>query len=215
MIKSFCKKIESYLKSIPTIWNGKEVILEMKRKEYPHWRQMEWIGFYFQFLCENNLQKLFQFQTPRYGKVSFDGFCKIPFDFKAHAINTSSHQIIVNDSQAISLGIQEYGAVGLILALGEVEYNDTERTFQKWHEELKGGYSKYTKERIQRGAWSRLRKQNFTLTQISIIEITDETLIKCGSFQENFRNSDGRPRQKKVLLDLEKIDKEIVHFIEY
>ncbi|MDR2793784.1 MAG: hypothetical protein LBB61_09000, partial [Treponema sp.] len=63
--------------------------------------------------------------------------------------------------------------------------------------------------------WSRLRKQNFSLSQISIIEITDKTLIKCGSFQEDFRNSDGSPRRKKVLLDLESLDEELIHFIEY
>jgi len=135
--------------------------------------------------------------------------------YKAHAINTSSHQIVVNDSAAISQGIREYGAVGLILALGEVMYNDTNRTFQQWHEELKGGLSKYTQERIKRGAWSRLRKQSFTLKQISFIEITDKTLIKCGSFQENFRNSDGRPRRKKVLLNLEKLDEELVMFLDF
>lgn len=208
-------KITQCFDTVPTQWNGKDVILEMKETGYPHWRQMEWIGFYFQFLCEKHLKGIFQFQTPQYDKVAFDGFYKIPFDFKAHAINTSNHQVIVNDSVAISQGIRAYGAVGLILALGEVIYNDTDRTFQRWHEELKGGLSKYTQERIKRGAWSRLRKQCFSLKQISIIEITDKTLIKCGSFQENFRNSDGRPRRKKVLLDLEKLDEELIKFIEY
>jgi hypothetical protein len=80
---------------------------------------------------------------------------------------------------------------------------------------LKGGVSAYTKERITRGAWSRLRKCSLCLSQISIIEITDKTLVKCGSFQENFRNSDGSPRRPKVTLDLEKLDEEIVHYIEY
>jgi hypothetical protein len=187
----------------------------MKNQDYPHWRQMEWIGFYFQFLCEKFLAGMFKFQKPTYGRVSFDGLYQIPFDFKAHTINTSSHQIIVNDSEAISLAIKEYGSVGVIIALGKVLYNDEDRSFQQWHEELKGGLSDYTKERIARGAWSRLRKQKFSLSQISIIEITDNTLIKCGSFQEDFRNSDGSPRRKKVLLNLESLDEEIIHFIEY
>ncbi|GHT40795.1 hypothetical protein FACS189443_1650 [Planctomycetales bacterium] len=155
MIEVIYTQIEQCLQTVPVQWNGKDVILEMKESDYPHWRQMEWIGFYFQFLCEWHLKEIFQFQTPRYDKVSFDGFYEIPFDFKAHAINTSSHQVIVNDSQAISQGIREYGSVGLILALGEVVYNDTNWTFQQWHEELKGGLSKYTQERIKRGAWSR------------------------------------------------------------
>lgn len=209
------KKIAECLKEIPKIWNGRDAIIDMKEHDFAHWRQMEWIGFYFQFLCEYSLKDLFEFQKPRYDNVSFDGFYIIPFDFKAHAMNTSSHQIIVNDSTAIANAINDYGKVGLILALGKVEYNDESRTFQKWHEDLKGGLSKYSKERIERGAWSRLRKVEFDLQQISFIEITDKTLIKCGSFQENFRNSSGKPRRKKVLLDLEEIDKEIVYILEF
>jgi len=152
---------------------------------------------------------------PKYDNVEFDGFKEIPWDFKSHAINTSSHQIIVNDSEAISKAINEFGAVGVILALGEVKYNDDERTFQKWHEELKGGLSKYSKERIRRGAWSRLRKVELNLKQISFIRIDDEVLVKSGSFQTNFRNADGTPRREKVLLNLEKLDEEIIYFLDF
>jgi hypothetical protein len=187
----------------------------MKDNNYPHWKQMEWIGFYFQYLCEKKLADIFQFQIPRYGNASFDGLYQIPFDFKSHAINTSSHTVIVNDSEAISQAIKEYECVGVIIALGEVVYNDKERTFQAWHESLKGGLSQYTKDRIARGAWSRLRKCSLYLSQITIIEITDKTLIKCGSFQEDFRNSDGSPRRSKLTLNLEKMNDEIVHCIEF
>ena len=72
--------------------------------------------------------------------------------------------------------------MGLILAMGEATYNDEKRTFQRWHEELKGGKSKYEKERIKRGAWSRLRKVFFELKQIWFIRIIDDTLVKFGSF---------------------------------
>lgn len=130
-------------------------------------------------------------------------------------MNTSSHQIIVNDSEATANGIKDYGTVGLILAIGKVLYNDEDRTFQEWHEALKGGKSKYVMERIRRGAWSRLRKVSFDLQQISFIRITDDTLVKCGSFQEYFRNADGSPRRAKVLLDLEEIDEELEYFIEF
>ncbi len=64
-------------------------------------------------------------------------------------------------------------------------------------------------------AWSRLRKVEFNLVQISFIKIDDEVLIHCGSFQRDFRNSNGRPRREKVLLDLEKLDEEIVYFIDF
>jgi len=209
------KYIGKKLKNIPKKWDGRNSILEMKESGYSQWKQMEWIGFYFQFLCEKYLSDIMQIPGPKYGNVSFDALRDIPWDFKAHAINTSSHQIIVNDSEATANGIKDYGAVGLILALGKVLYNDENRTFQKWHEELKGGLSRYSQERIRRGAWSRLRKVSFDLQQISFIKITDETLIKCGSFQEDFRNADGSPRKAKVLLDLEAIDEELEYYIEF
>ncbi len=209
------QKISICLKRIPKNWDGKTSILEMKDAGYNQWRQMEWIGFYFQFLCEKFLKNILTIPGPGYGNVTFDGFREIPWDFKAHAINTSSHQIIVNDSEATANAIKDYGGVGLILAMGEVKYNDNKRTFQKWHEELKGGQSKYELERINRGAWSRLRKVEFNLKQISFIKIDDTVLIKCGSFQRDFRNSNGRPRREKILLDLEKLDEEIVYFVDF
>ncbi len=209
------KQIGEKLKNLPKIWDGRKAILEMKESGYPQWKQMEWIGFYFQFLCERHLSDLTEILGPKYGNVRFDAFKNIPWDFKVHAMNTSSHQIIVNDSEATANGIKDYGAVGLILAIGKVLYNDEDRTFQKWHEALKGGKSKYVIERIKRGAWSRLRKVSFDLQQISFIRITDATLVKCGSFQEDFRNADGSPHRAKVLLDLEQIDEELEYFIEF
>jgi hypothetical protein len=209
---SIAHKIGKSLKhSVPKYWDGRESILKMKNAGYSQWRQMEWIGFFFQFLCEQNLSNIVKIPGSKYGNVEFDGFAEIPWDFKAHAINTSAHQIIVNDRNTTIFAIKDYGCVGLILALGEVKYNDDKRTFQLWHEKLKGGKSDYTKERIKRGAWSRLRKVCFDLKQICFIEITENTLKKCGIFQTDFRNSDGKPRKSKILIDLEFLDKEIIY----
>lgn len=209
------KELSRGFKNIPLVWDGRKSILEMKKSGFSHWKQMEWIGWYFQFLCEKLLKDGVRIPGPKYDNVEFDGFKKIPWDFKAHAINTSGHQIIVNDSKATARAIKQFGCVGLILAMGKVKYNDDKRTFQKWHEELKGGKSEYELERIKRGAWSRLRKVEFKLKQISFIKIDDSVLVKCGSFQRDFRNADGTPRKEKILLDLEKLDEEIVFFLDF
>ncbi|HPP64560.1 MAG TPA: hypothetical protein PK418_00015 [Candidatus Paceibacterota bacterium] len=211
---NLAKEISSGFKNIPLYWDGRKSILEMKEAGFNQWKQMEWIGFYFQFLCEKFLKSIMTIPGPKYGNVKFDGFKEVPWDFKAHVINTSSHQIIVNDSEATANAIKDFKCVGLILAMGEVKYNDDKRTFQKWHEKLKGGKSKYELERIKRGAWSRLRKVEFDLKQISFIKIDDTVLVKCGSFQRDFRNSNGRPRREKVLLNLEKLNEEIIYFLD-
>jgi hypothetical protein len=209
------KELSIELKKVPVIWDGRKSILEMKSANFQHWKQMEWIGWYFQFLCGKLLKDGVKIPGPKYGNVEFDGFKEIPWDFKAHAINTSSHQIIINDSKATAKAIKQFGCVGLILAMGGVKYNDDKRTFQKWHEKLKGGKSPYELERVRRGAWSRFRKVEFRLKQVSFIKIDDVILVKCGSFQRDFRNAGGQPRREKVLLDLERIDEELVYFINY
>lgn len=205
---------EKLIKGIPKKWDAKKSILLMKDSNYPHWKQMEWIGFYFQFLCENLLSNLLDFPGPKYGNVKFDAFKVVPWDFKAHAINTINHQIILNDREAVVNGIKDYGVIGLIIALRIVKYNDEKRSFQIWHENLKGGLSDYSLQRIKRGAWSRLRKVSFDLKQISFIKISNATLDKCGSFQINFRNSSGNLRKSKVILDLEKLSEELEYFLE-
>jgi hypothetical protein len=196
------------IKNVPSLWDGKKSILEMKENNFNQWKQMEWIGFYFEYLCQKFLKDIMKFHKIKYGNTSFDGFLEVPFDFKSHAINTESHKVIINDTEATINAIKEYGYVIVIMAIGEVEYNDKKRIFQRWHEKIKGGKSKYEEERITRGALSRLRKTKFDLKELMFIKINNETLEKCGSFQKDFRNSNGSPRRSKVLLDLEKLNEE-------
>lgn len=209
-------QIINLIKEIPKRWNGKKAILEMKENKFNQWKQMEWIGFYFEFLCERYIGNFMEYHKIKYGNTSFDGFLEVPFDFKSHAINTESHKVIINDTEATFKAIEKYGFVIVIMALGEVVYNDKNRTFQKWHEKIKGGKSDYELKRIERGALSRLRKTEFNLKEIMFIKMNKETLEKCGSFQKDFRNADGSPRRSKVLLDLEKLnEKEIIHKIKF
>lgn len=207
---SMCKLLAQKMEAVPTHWDGREAILEMKAAGSSQWRQMEWMGFYFEFLCAKHLKGLMTIPGTRYGKTGFDGFWEVPWDFKAHAINTSSHEIVVNDREAIEKALKDFGAVGLMVALGKVEYNDEDRTFKMWHDTLKESKSIYVTKKESEGAWSRLRKQSVELVQISYIEITQKTLSKAGSFQRGFKNSNDNPRREKVSLDLEKLERELI-----
>lgn len=200
------EKLEELLSKFPTVWDGRDAILEMKNKDYAHWKQMEWIGFYFQFLCDTKLPPLIKIPGPKFGRVEFDGFSEIPWDFKAHpsrnAKGKNNDSVIVNDQLAIKAAIKQFGTAGLILAIGDAEYNDIDREFQLWHKEMKGGLSNYEKKRLLRDAPSRLRKTSFQLTEIDLILLDSDIVENLGSFQEGFRNSDGSPRNAKVLLDI-------------
>ncbi len=212
--KEVCNIIGPLVSKIPMSWDGKKCILEMKKDNAKNWKQMEWIGWYFEYWCQKNLSEVMEMPfSKKYGNVSFDGYLEIPWDFKSHAIE-SGNKIIINDSEAISNAIRDFGCVGLILATGSVIYDNQSGDFKKWHDVLKEGKSNYETKRIARNALSRKRKSSMEISKIDLINIDDELLIKCGSFQENFRNSNGKPRRKKVLLDLTKIENHTEHIID-
>ena len=196
---------------LPEFWDGKESIKYMKDEGCRQWRQMEWPGFYFQFMCETILSEegFMDIPGPKYDKVEFDGFKTIPWDFKAHSIPPSledNEQIPTNGFEECIKAIDEYGAVGFIIMSGLTEYDDDGQSFKIWHDELKGGMSEYEKERIRRKAPSRRRKVSFKPKELIFVFVDDDNIDSCGKFQKNFRNSDGRPRKSKILLDLKRND---------
>ncbi len=200
------EKLQIASRNISKVWDGRSSIIEMRNAGSKQWRQMEWMGFYFEFLCEKHFDGIIDIPGKKYGNTEFDAFQAISWDFKTHAANTTNHNVITNDAEAVANTIDDYGHYGIILAIGEVEYNDEERTFKRWHDELKEGISQYEVNRINRGAMSRRRKTEFALSEIHFICLNNETLSQCsGSFQEGFRNADGSPRRTKVMINIRKI----------
>ena len=211
--KELCNIICPIIKKMPMYWDGKKTILEMKKNSGRHWKQMEWIGWYFEYWCNRNLKGVMEMPySKKYGNVSFDGYLQNPWDFKSHAIQ-SGNKIIVNDSEATANAIADFGCLGLIIASGPVVYDESQE-FKKWHDELKIYESSYDKQRKKRGAPSRRRKVSMKISKISFVKLDNDCLDKCGSIHNQGRNSDGKPREPKVLLDLTKIGKHIVYVID-
>ena len=192
------------MKKLPKEWDGKQSILFMKDNGCSNWRQMEWPGWYFQFMCERILEEnnYFRIPGPAYGNVEFDGFKSIPWDFKAHS-STLGNKVPTNGYVEVQAALEDYGEVGFIIACGEIELDDENQSFKKWHDNLKGKTSLYELQRIERGAPSRRRKVKFILKRIEFVFVNNSNLSTCGSFQGGMRNSDGSPRNPKVMLDLE------------
>ena len=199
------KQLRLASQNMPKIWEGRSAIVEMKEGGSKNWKQMEWMGFYFEFLCQTHFDGIIDMPGNRYRNTTFDAFREISWDFKAHAANTTGHDVITNDVEAIKNTLDDYGYYGIILAIGEVEYNDEQRTFKKWHDELKEGISKYEINRINRGAMSRRRKTEFILSEIHFICLNIQTLDRCSSIYQQGRNSNGRPRPPKFNLNVQKI----------
>ncbi|MGI6370119.1 MAG: hypothetical protein GX372_04390 [Ignavibacteria bacterium] len=215
MCAFYTKDIEIFndkLKFLPVAWDGKSCILELKDADY-NWRQMEWWAFYFEFKAKQLLEKYFQFPGDKFDNVVFDLKGHINWDLKASAIKSHLHKIILNDINAMEQAIEKYGYHGEIIALCDVEYNDKDRSFQKWHTELKGGMSQYEKERKKRTSISRYRKTQAVLTEIIFLVIKADNLEILDIMRQG-RNSNGMPRKEKYVLDLERINYFETHILE-
>ena len=58
---------------IPKFIDGKEAITEMKNGGSRNWRQMEWIGWWFEYFIEGKIKpRLGMMVGPRYGNTTFD-----------------------------------------------------------------------------------------------------------------------------------------------
>ena len=206
--KKDIQSAKSLLSDLPAIWNGKKSILELKEANF-NWRQMEWWGFYFEYLCYQRLKSSFAIPGDRFGKTRtscFDMKGSINWDLKAKAIKSDDHRSILNDTKAMNWSIDEYGAHGLVVALCDVEYNDENRIFQKWHQKLKGGKSKYEVDREQRTSVSRYRKTCAELKEVLFLAVTAKNVSFLGIHHQG-RNSNGKPRPPKYMLDYETIKK--------
>ena len=195
--------IKSDLSKMPVLWEGKACVLELKEADY-NWRQMEWWAFYFEHKFQSIFKSAFQFPGEKYDRVNFDLKGEINWDLKAKAIKSDDHKVILNDRGAMEDSIARHGFHGEIIALCDVEYNDINRSFQKWHSELKGGLSKYEKERKERTSVSRYRKTKAELTEILFVIFTSDDLSKLSILKQG-RNSNGKARPEKYMLDLESI----------
>jgi len=202
---------QASLANLPQFWDGKACVLALKEVNY-NWKQMEWWGFYFEFLCRTNLNTDFVIPGDRYGKTKtacFDAKRTINWDFKAKAIKSDDHRSILNDTAAVDWSIKKYGAHGLMIALCDVEYNDSDRSFQRWHAALKGEKSTYETEREQRTPVSRYRKTSATLQEILFLVVDSRNVSLLGIHHQG-RNSNGKPRPPKYMLDFDTADKFLV-----
>lgn len=196
------------LQCLPIEWEGKESVLALKDADY-NWKQMEWWAFYFELLCRTRLNGVFEIPGDRYYSVRFDAKKTINWDFKAKAIKSDDHRAILNDCAAMDNAVKTYGQHGLIIALCDVEYNDNDRSFQRWHESLKGGKSKYEIQREKRTSISRYRKTRARLTEILFL-IVNSTNIKLLEIHHQGRNSNGKPRPPKYMLNFDTLQDFVV-----
>ena len=108
---------DQLIKVIPRFVDGKDAILEMKDRGGRNWRQMEWIGFWFEFFLEKNLiPVLGGSRGPTFGTTQFDFKKKFVWDLKAHPSGTNN--LILNDQNAIKNCVKSEKGLGFIIISG-------------------------------------------------------------------------------------------------
>lgn len=203
-------------RTVPGSIDAKSAILQMKEEGSKHWRQMEWIGFWFEHFVETKLLGLSGFVPgPKYNRVSFDLQRDFIWDLKAHP-DQAGPRVLLNDQIAISKAIESGRGLGYVVIGGDAKYDET-GDFKQWHDELKGKKTAYVEKNEAKGAPSRRRKVTFIPLNIVVYWFSTPEAILRGldegwllNFQKGMTNSNGRPRNSKFMLVTDKVPSEFI-----
>lgn len=160
-------QLRNSLAPLPTHWDGKKCIQEMKDRNSRNWKQLEWIGFYGEELVLQHLPlNVFSVPGGAYGNATFDFQGAINWDIKSHPATTN--EAALNDKEAMDLSVADYGFAGLVILWLDCRY-DEGGDFKAWHDNLKGRTTQYEHDRVRRGAPSRRRKTRAILRKVDLV----------------------------------------------
>lgn len=202
--------LADFARDIPPFWDGQRAILEMKANSFPQWKQMEWPGFYLEFLSKRLIAPIFGEPSQQFGSTRFDGFLGVPWDLKCKGLFDSSGKastsMYLNDEQATRTALDQFGLILLVVVVGQYIFDDEDQSFYHWHEKLKGEKSAYQLGDPSRR--SRIRKSGFTPSELKLFSFNEQDLEGDSpllSLRSQGKNSNGRPRPRKWLLDLAEV----------
>jgi len=158
---------------------------------YQHWRQMEWIETYFNYLCEKKLSGLLQIPGPGYHQMSFSALFEIPWIFKVYIENIGTQRIILADADLITHGLSDFQQIGIIIATGVVEYYG--RDIPEKEDKIKIRNKKQVMKK-------ELRQHSiFRLKHIYFIPFSFDSVQKCETFQPGGVRTTEKLREKILL----------------
>jgi len=159
---------------------------------YQHWRQMEWIESYFNYLCEKKLTRIGQIPGPSYDKMHFNALLEIPWIFKPYIENTGNKKIILADADLIIQGLNDFENIGVIIGSGFIKYPDKKTV-------TNGKDNKIYKDKI--AMIKELRQHTiFNLQDIYFLPFTSDLIKKCETFQPGGTKKEHLP--EKILIDI-------------
>ena len=188
------------------VWNLRKAVAEMRANEWPHWRQSEWPGFYFEYR-EFAMGKGEFVRGPRFGNVEFDLQSKLVWDLKVHV--DGKNRVPLNDQEAVRDCISQTGFIGWMILTGSATYASDED--RQWHTDFKGGLTSYAKSNRALGKNKRRIKGTFAPESIVAFGLAGlsnlERAMEEGwivDFKQG-KNADGLPRRPKFMVKLSEI----------
>lgn len=188
------------------VWNLRKAVAEMRANEWPHWRQSEWPGFYFEYR-EFAMGKGEFVRGPRFGNVVFDLQSKLVWDLKVHV--DGKNRVPLNDQEAVRDCINQTGFIGWMILTGSATYASDED--RQWHTDFKGGLTPYAQSNRTLGKNKRRIKGTFAPESIVAFGLAGlsnlERAMEEGwivDFKQG-KNADGLPRRPKFMVKLSEI----------
>ena len=187
--------------------DGKDAIKEMNRANFGSWREAEWAGYYLKFIVHQAAvtNVISQF-TPIVEAKHY--LVKSNYLWDVRLMDEDLSSLILADKARTDELVRDHGGIGVVVFQAVYEL-DTTGAFKKWHENLGGGPSEYTMDRILRGAPPRIRKTGFMITNALALYLTAADIaeaIRNGWMTlvaQNMRNQDGSIRNPKYMLHLD------------
>lgn len=188
------------------VWTLKKAVAEMRANEWPHWRQSEWPGFYFEYreFATGNEEFV---RGPRFGNVAFDLQSKLVWDLKVHV--DGKNRVPLNDQEAVRDCISQTGFIGWMILTGSATYASDED--RQWHTDFKGGLTPYAQSNRALGKNKRRIKGTFGPKSIVAFGLAGLSNLERAmeerwivDFKQG-KNADGLPRRPKFMVKLSEI----------
>ena len=173
---------------------------------YLHWRQMEWVEAYFNFLCEEKLSDLLKFPELAYSQMHFPALIEIPWIFKSYIQNTGNSKIILSDALLVIQALTSYHEIGVIIASGLIRYPEEKK-------EEASHFGK-NKEEIKTVMKEMRQHSEFILKEIHFVPVSYDFLETCETFQPKEVKSEESLREK-IVLEIPKIKDKIKYSIRF
>lgn len=206
--KETIERIEDYFKHLNKMWHGISCYQEMIHYNYKNKFQPEWAGFYLEYTFEeylrvNNLEGLIRYaQDKTSDGIDLDLYfpdIEQYGDLKAHS--DYSNAIQGNDWKTIE---------NLVMSGKHIYYivceHSTEKDSDYDFEVTKYWNKVQNKENIL--SYSKRMKNSVVLEKAYILDINKDNFNYLSKFKQGI-NSDGKPREPKIMIDIKNLE----HFV--